>query len=296
MARARRPLRRRRRRGRGPRAGTRQRLRGATREIATPRRSSKDAEVAEHRAEQDLTRVFADFANGTAAPGGGLAGWFGRRPEEASPGFTAGRAPVAVNYETGEVASLHALLSPSELKRLADQIGTTNLSSLEAHLLRESYLPAAGSRRYARERQRADPAMLHLDTRFLQDMVALSLATAIGGLVAAFLSAPHTLGYMLGLFGRAIVELLSVQDLVLAPLLALPTAVHELRSSSRPGGWMLAPPGYAGAPASCPRAAALPRARPLTRDREADARPDANASLRARAAPTPSPLRRLRCR
>ncbi|KAH8044151.1 hypothetical protein JL722_14818 [Aureococcus anophagefferens] len=48
---------------------------------------------------------------------------------------------VAVNYETGEVASLHALLSPSELKRLADQIGTTNLSSLEAHLLRRATCP-----------------------------------------------------------------------------------------------------------------------------------------------------------
>ena len=30
-------------------------------------------------------------------------------------------------------------------------------------------------------------------------------------------------------FGHTIVEMLSVQDLVLAPLLALPTAVHELR-------------------------------------------------------------------
>lgn len=509
-----------------PARGTRQRLRGATREIGDVATELEHVESLEHRVEQDLTRVFADFANGTAAPGGGLAGWFGRRPEEASPGFTAAlgahlsemrrdlaslvrtinatRAElseardavgttekalasarqaerharlaerlrdgkVAVNYETGEVASLHALLSPSELKRLADQIGTTNLSSLEAHLLRESYLPAAGSRRFARERQRADPAMLHLDTRFLQDMVALSLATAIGGLVAAFLSAPHTLGYMLGgvvvgpscldlirnleqaetlaqfgsifllfshglmyshyydhrkkrrdvaaakapdvasarkppalkrasssaaaeeleapedledlddlaslsggetpvkgkradfapagdedwaarrtfshgfslvfllglafaavahalgtdhsraeqtlvaaafslsssstvlstlrearlednLFGHTIVELLSVQDLVLAPLLALPTAVHELRSSShsRPGGWMLGVVGgYAGALGVVVLLArrALPRALGhLTRDREADARPDANASLRARRA------------
>ncbi|KAH8048823.1 solute:proton antiporter [Aureococcus anophagefferens] len=276
-------------------------------------------ESLEHRVEQDLTRVFADFANGTAAPGGGLAGW----PSAARLAERLRDGKVAVNYETGEVASLHALLSPSELKRLADQIGTTNLSSLEAHLLRESYLPAAGSRRFARERQRADPAMLHLDTRFLQDMVALSLATAIGGLVAAFLSAPHTLGYMLGgvvvgpscldlirnleqaetlaqfgsifllfshgliRFGHTIVELLSVQDLVLAPLLALPTAVHELRSSShsRPGGWMLGVVGgYAGALGVVVLLArrALPRALGhLTRDREADARPDANASLRA---------------
>jgi CPA2 family monovalent cation:H+ antiporter-2 len=92
------------------------------------------------------------------------------------------------------------------------------------------------------------------------------------------------------LFGHTIVELLSVQDLVLAPLLALPTAVHELRSSShsRPGGWMLGVVGgYAGALGVVVLLArrALPRALGhLTRDREADARPDANASLRARRA------------
>ena len=39
---------------------------------------------------------------------------------------------------------------------------------------------------------------MHLDARFLQDVVALSLATAVGGLVAALVHAPHTLGYMVG--------------------------------------------------------------------------------------------------
>merc|ERR1712147_496547 len=72
-----------------PARGTRQRLRGATREIGDVATELEHVESLEHRVEQDLTRVFADFANGTAAPGGGLAGWFGRRPEEASPGFTA---------------------------------------------------------------------------------------------------------------------------------------------------------------------------------------------------------------
>ncbi|KAH8093651.1 solute:proton antiporter [Aureococcus anophagefferens] len=410
---------------RGPASGCAARRDRRRRDGARARR------VAEHRVEQDLTRVFADFANGTAAPGGGLAGWFGRRPEEASPGFTAAartcRAPrrsrsdrgkVAVNYETGEVASLHALLSPSELKRLADQIGTTNLSSLEAHLLRRATCPrrvAGGSRQrqrrpgdaapghalppghgraesgdghrraggglpvraahaglharvvvgppcldlirnleqaetlaqfgsifllfshglmyshyYDHRKKRRDvaaakapdvasarkpPALKRAsssaaaeeleapeDLEDLDDLASLSggetpvkgkradfapagdedwaarrtfghgfslvfllglafaaVAHALGTdhsraeqtlVAAAFsLSSSSTARLEGSLFGRAIVELLSVQDLVLAPLLALPTAVHELRSSShsRPGGWMLGVAGLRGA-------------------------------------------------
>ena len=257
-----------------------QRMRGAVREIGDVAQELQRMEDVEHRVEADLTKVLADFANGTSVAGGGgrgpgagpaggaLAGWLGgsgdapeaagggdRGGSDQGGGFTAAlgahlsemrkdlaslvrtinatRAElteardavgttekalenarqaerrvrlaerlrdgkVAVNYETGEVSSLHALLSPAELKRLALQIGSDNLTQLEAHLLRESYLPSGGSRRFAKERQRADPAMLHLDTRFLQDMVVLSLATAIGGLLAASMSAPHTLGYMLG--------------------------------------------------------------------------------------------------
>ncbi|KAJ8604826.1 hypothetical protein CTAYLR_001031 [Chrysophaeum taylorii] len=108
---------------------------------------------------------------------------------------------ATVDYETGEVSTL---LSPSERRRIGTLLGAANLSRLEAHLLEESMgIRRDGprrhdARRFDRERQRADPALLHLDTRFLQDMVVLSLSTAIGGLAAAALEAPHTLGTIVG--------------------------------------------------------------------------------------------------
>lgn len=108
---------------------------------------------------------------------------------------------ATVDYETGKVSTL---LSPSERRKIGLVLGASNLSRIEAQLLEESLgLRREGSskhsaRRFDRERQRADPAMLHLDTRFLQDMVVLSLATALGGLLAAALGAPVTLGNMLG--------------------------------------------------------------------------------------------------
>ena len=107
-----------------------------------------------------------------------------------------GRA--AVDYGTGEVRGLVELLSPHELRRLVSQVGSTNVTALEAHLLRESFSQGGGSRKFVKARSRVDPAKLHLDARFLQDVVALSLATAVGGLVAALVHAPHTLGYMVG--------------------------------------------------------------------------------------------------
>ena len=106
-----------------------------------------------------------------------------------------GRA--AVDYESGEVAGLVGLLSPHELRRLVSQVGSTNATALEAHLLRESF-SQGGSRKFVKARSRVDPAKLHLDAQFLQDVVVLSLATAIGGLGAALVHAPHTLGYMVG--------------------------------------------------------------------------------------------------
>lgn len=108
---------------------------------------------------------------------------------------------ATVDYETGEVSTL---LSPSERRRIGLVLGTANLSRIETQFLEESLgLRRDGSsrhsaRRFDRERQRADPAMLHLDTRFLQDIVVLSLSTALGGLLAAALGAPYTLGNMLG--------------------------------------------------------------------------------------------------
>lgn len=108
---------------------------------------------------------------------------------------------ATVDYETGEVSTL---LSHSERRRIGTVLGAANLSKLEARLLEDSLgLRREGSskhdaRRFDRERQRADPAMLHLDARFLQDMVVLSLSTALGGLLAAALGAPYTLGNMLG--------------------------------------------------------------------------------------------------
>ena len=106
-----------------------------------------------------------------------------------------GRA--AVDYGTGEVRGLVELLSPHELRRLVSQVGSTNVTALEAHLLRESFSQGGGSRKFVKARSRVDPAKLHLDARFLQDVVALSLATAVGGLVAALVHAPHTLGLSL---------------------------------------------------------------------------------------------------
>ena len=138
---------------------------------------------------------------------------------------------ATVDYETGEVATL---LSPSERRNVGAFLGSqANLSRLEQQLLSEAMhtqklsdldmtteedqppaegdvttdlddsvpqktKPQHGFKRFDRARLKADPAMLHLDTRFLQDMVVLSLATAIGGLSAAALGAPHTLGYMMG--------------------------------------------------------------------------------------------------
>uniref|UniRef100_A0A7S2WDJ5 Cation/H+ exchanger transmembrane domain-containing protein n=1 Tax=Rhizochromulina marina TaxID=1034831 RepID=A0A7S2WDJ5_9STRA len=43
-----------------------------------------------------------------------------------------------------------------------------------------------------------DPALLHLDVALLRDMVCLSLAAAIGGLLAASIDLPHSLGFILG--------------------------------------------------------------------------------------------------
>ncbi|KAJ1454544.1 hypothetical protein M885DRAFT_521829 [Pelagophyceae sp. CCMP2097] len=110
---------------------------------------------------------------------------------------------ILIDYETGEVESMHQLLGPAERRRVAKQLGLHNDSQLEDYLIEheDSLLPELHdprSRRFAELRSRADPAMLHLDTRFLQDMVVLSLATAVGGLLAALCRAPATLGYMLG--------------------------------------------------------------------------------------------------
>ena len=109
-----------------PARGTRQRLRGATREIGDVATELEHVESLEHRVEQDLTRVFADFANGTAAPGGGLAGWFGRRPEEASPGFTAALG-AHLSEMRRDLASLVRTINATraELSEARDAVGTT---------------------------------------------------------------------------------------------------------------------------------------------------------------------------
>lgn len=49
---------------------------------------------------------------------------------------------VAVDYETGEVSSLHELLSPAERRRVAQQVGLTNLTQLEASRQRPKISPA----------------------------------------------------------------------------------------------------------------------------------------------------------
>jgi len=216
----------------------RKRLRGAAREVADVVVEMSKLENIEHLVEHDLQKVLLAFANGTSGDGFAevlgarlldmrkdLASLVrtinATRAELAEARDAVGSTEkalesargaerrarlaerlregrVAVNYETGEVSALSELLTPQELKRLAAQIGSDNRTTLEAHLLRESYLPAHGARRFAKARGRADPAKLHLDARFLQDVVALSLATAVGGLAAALLAAPNALGYMVG--------------------------------------------------------------------------------------------------
>lgn len=99
---------------------------------------------------------------------------------------------ATVDYETGQVASL---LAPGERRRIGWVVGADNISKIEAQLL-EQTKRGHMSRRVIKETYRVDPALLHLDTRFLQDMVVLSLSTALGGLGAAAVGAPYTLGNM----------------------------------------------------------------------------------------------------
>uniref|UniRef100_A0A7S2HHK2 Cation/H+ exchanger transmembrane domain-containing protein n=1 Tax=Octactis speculum TaxID=3111310 RepID=A0A7S2HHK2_9STRA len=64
--------------------------------------------------------------------------------------------------------------------------------------LSDTWSTTAMSSQLRAAQEAADPAVLHLDVQLLQDMVVLCLATAVGGLFAALLDLPHTLGYILG--------------------------------------------------------------------------------------------------
>ena len=85
---------------------------------------------------------------------------------------------VSIDYETGQVKRAKKLLPR------ADRVGNATLLSASQTVYAATV--------------RADPAVLHLDSKLLQDTVLLSLATATGGLVASFVRAPHTLGYVVG--------------------------------------------------------------------------------------------------
>ncbi|KAH8085500.1 solute:proton antiporter [Aureococcus anophagefferens] len=286
--------------------------------------------VARARAAGDAVRVAAGADEGAArvvtVDGAGAVDPARADYARALPGPSATRrgavadGKVAVNYETGEVASLHALLSPSELKRLADQIGTTNLSSLEAHLLRRATCPR-GSRASLSggetpvKGKRADFAPAGDEDWAARRAFGhgFSLVFLLG---LAFAAVAHALGTDHSRAERTLVAAafsLSSSSTVLSTLrearLVDSRFGHDRRAAERAGSGAGA---AAGAADGGPRAAeqqpqpagrldarrrratlrarrrraraarAAARAGPLTRDREADARPDANASLSAR--------------
>ena len=88
---------------------------------------------------------------------------------------------VEIDYETGKIGSVSG---GQRLTHLANLSGSWRANALSGQV------DAA--------KVAADPAVLHLDVQLLQDMVVLCLATAVGGLLAALVDLPHTLGYILG--------------------------------------------------------------------------------------------------
>eukprot|EP00615_Pteridomonas_danica_P012317 CAMPEP_0114354110 /NCGR_PEP_ID=MMETSP0101-20121206/19171_1 /TAXON_ID=38822 ORGANISM="Pteridomonas danica, Strain PT" /NCGR_SAMPLE_ID=MMETSP0101 /ASSEMBLY_ACC=CAM_ASM_000211 /LENGTH=568 /DNA_ID=CAMNT_0001495289 /DNA_START=471 /DNA_END=2177 /DNA_ORIENTATION=- len=92
------------------------------------------------------------------------------------------RGKVEVDYESGKIGSLSH--HHNRITRLANESSRWSTTAL--------------SKQVAEATTAADPAVLHLDVQLLQDMVVLCLATGVGGLLAALVDLPHTLGYILG--------------------------------------------------------------------------------------------------
>lgn len=134
-------------------------------------------------AQRNLGRIFLTTALMSHAPKKGALDLLPARDNH-PPTISSSCSQVEIDYETGQVKTKSQLV-PRPERRVMRASG-------------QNFTALSTSSTVVQAQLKADPAVLHLDVRFLSDIVVLSLATAFGGLLASALRLPHTLGFILG--------------------------------------------------------------------------------------------------